>query len=95
MTLELSEIEGRVLALLLGRAGDEFSNHGCNDFNVAEELHLGDASAKEATRALLEKMVANGVANREELESNGTFLIDWQLFRHFEKLVRGQLSREK
>lgn len=88
VTLKLTVLEARALRRLLELAGDEFSNHGCNDFSVERELN----GTPEDGLGLLRAMVESGAAEEEQLEgARGTYLIDWQLFRHFERRVEKAL----
>jgi len=88
-TLELTDEEAEVLKLLLERASEEFANHGCNDFNVMEELKLPREGASALAHRLREAMVTLKVAGPEILEAKGPYLMDWMLFSLFiEKLTR-------
>jgi hypothetical protein len=92
VTLQLTDDEARVLALLLGQAYEEFSNHGCNDFDVQKELRLPHARARQVAYGLLEAMVKSGAADEEQLEGpQGVVLMDSQLFSHFKQRVRALL----
>lgn len=88
VTLTMSVVEARALRRLLELAGDEFSNHGCNDFSVKSELN----GTAEDGKALLRAMAASGAADEEQLSDSGEYLYDWQLFRHFEVCVEKALS---
>lgn len=88
VTLELSDNEARMLKRLLKKAGDEFSRHGCNDFDVAKELQETKEGGRIFGKWLLERMIESGSAEAEQLETQDTgWLVDWQIFRHFEKLL--------
>lgn len=86
--LELSDNEARILAHILERASDEFSNHGCNDFDLTTELGLDESTAKAVGQELLRAMVKNGTADEGQLESSGRYLYDWQLYTYFRKRVQ-------
>lgn len=84
VTLKLTVVEARALRRLLELAGDEFSRHGCNDFEVKREV----GGTPEDGLALLGAMVKSGAAEKEQLEgARGEYLLDWQLFRHFQAVV--------
>lgn len=88
VTLKMSVLEARALRRLLERAGDEFSNHGCNDFSVEREVN----GTPEDGLGLLRAMVESGAADKEQLEgASGKYLLDWQLMRHFERRVEKAL----
>jgi hypothetical protein len=92
-TFQLSDDEARILAKLLKQAGDEFSNHGCNDFNVERELALPEARAMELAHSLRLSMVEHRVADPDYAEDGGVYLMDWMLYCLFEKRVRALLPR--
>lgn len=82
VTLKMTVVEARALRRLLELAGDEFGNHGCNDFEVKREVN----GTPEDGLALLRAMVESGAAEKEQLEgAGGEYLYDWQLFRHFQR----------
>ncbi len=88
VTLKLSLVEARALRRLLELAGDEFSNHGSNDFSVEREVN----GTPEDGLGLLRAMVESGAAEKEQLEgARGKYLLDWQLMRHFERRVEKAL----
>ena len=91
--LELSDNEAKILVNLLTMAGDEFSNHGCNDFLVARELGLDEETAKRVGQELTRAMVENGSADSEQLSNSGANLYDWQLYHHFAKKIRHELAK--
>lgn len=95
VTLTLSEIEAKVLAILLERASSEFSNHGCNDFEVDRELGLEDKNY-DIGKQLLIDMVKSGAADKDQLnDCSARFLNDWQLMVHFKNLVEVALAARR
>lgn len=46
----MTPIERKLTARLLYRAADEFSNHGCNDFDLVRDGELTPEEAKEFMR---------------------------------------------
>lgn len=89
VTLQLTNDEARLLGLLLKRAGDEFSNHGCNDFNLQEELQLPEDRASDLARELRGAMVTHGILSRK---TEGVYFMDWMLFLLFEQKVQEGLT---
>lgn len=94
VTLQLTDDEARILALLLEQAGDEFSNHGCNDFNVETKLKLPKERAIAMAHELRKAMVQHHVADEEYAEiSTSVYLMDWMLFCLFRKKLKALLPQ--
>jgi hypothetical protein len=49
---DLTPIERKIASLLLRRASEEFSNHGCNDLELRSELGLTEDEAFEILTAI-------------------------------------------
>lgn len=93
-TLQLTEDEARVLAKLLDQAAEEFSCHGCNDFNVEREMSLPEARAIELAHSLRLSMVEHHVADSDLAEEKeSVYLMDWMLYHLFRKKVQALLPR--
>ncbi len=87
--LELSELEAKVLAILLEAAGETFSRRGCNDVDLRRELNLeSEEEAERLATELRTGMVKNKYLSPDSLEKTSRFFYDWELFGYFEKLVR-------
>ncbi len=83
--ITLTAIEAKVLAKLLELAGDEFSNHGCNDFNLIREGGLAPGEAQE----FMTRLQVENPDQPPEIYDYETQHDD-ALFRHFQqKLERG------
>ena len=91
--LKLTVIEAKILVRLLDRAADEFSNHGCNDFDVASEMSCSSVQAQKIALTLLRHMVDIGVADEDQLKQTTTYLLDWQLFSFLKKLIQTELEQ--
>jgi len=88
VTLQLSDDEARILAHLLEGAANEFSNHGCNDFNVETELGLPKERAIALAHELRLSMVKLNVADDEyAADHTSVYLFDWMLYHLFRKKV--------
>ena len=78
INIQFTRAELKTLITLLGMAGNEFSNHGCNDFNI---LNIGlPITAAHELRSQITDF------SKEELEDNkdNPYLYDWMLYRLFE-----------
>ncbi len=89
--INLSEDEARILTKLLKIAGEEFSNHGCNDFNVGRELGVSQERAIEIAHTMHEKMIDLGV-DEEGTRRESPYLLDSMLFSYFEVLFRERIA---
>lgn len=80
----LTAREAQLAINLLCKASDKFGNHGCNDFNLVEELGMSSQKERKALALAMEKW--NG--DEEELkrleEDNGTheWATDWYLMSY-------------
>ncbi len=92
--LELTREEARILALLLEKAGDEFANHGCNDFDLQHELGLTQGQATALAPKLRKEMVKTGCMEAEDQGSTNTYFDDWLLMRHFEAKIKALLEKD-
>ena len=87
-TLTLTDDEARILVRLLEAAANEFSNHGCNDFNVETELRLPKERAIALAHELRVSMVGHRVADEEYAEEQqSVYLMDWMLYHLFKAKV--------
>lgn len=50
--MELTKAEKKIAAALLDRAAEEFSNHGCNDFELLTEANLTREEALEIANTM-------------------------------------------
>lgn len=73
----LQAYEKKLIAELLRLAADEFSNHGCNDFDLS---HLPDKERQSLLRKIEED---NGTP--EDYNPKHTLTADWVLMRHLAK----------
>lgn len=92
INLQLSDNEARLLALLLKMAGDTYSNHGCNDFHLGQELKLSPEETAKAAAGLREALVQTGCLEPDQEETSPYFL-DWLLMRHFQVKVEALLRQ--
>ncbi len=74
----------RLAADLLDKAGDRFSNHGCNDYVLSDEFSDADAVALE-----LATHVWNGDPE-EARENPGRYQYDWILMRFLADMLRAE-----
>ena len=79
ITLELDEDEAAAFIVMVERASEEFSNHGCNDFNVALELALGPDEAAMVASKLRRAMVDADAIDADYAEQTGAYIEDWML----------------
>jgi hypothetical protein len=86
MPIDLTPADLKVLIVLLDRAGDEFSNHGCNDFNLLRDGGLTPGEAEE----LKSRMQVEFPGEEEAFDRD--FQYDWLLFRRYEKLFKRALE---
>ena len=62
----------KLIAKMLRIAAEEFSNHGCNDFNLETDGGLSKEEAQEALR----KMYEDGFLDEKETNPNQ---LDWNI----------------
>lgn len=91
MTIILTDKEGALVAELLELASDQFSNHGCNDFDLPKSW-----SREEIAELLRSIHRWNG--DEDEMEADGEFdpkrkhirtTYDWLLMTYFAAKLRG------
>lgn len=75
--------ERRVISVLLRRASDEFSNHGCNEFDVAKTARI----TPEECKALWEQLAEWDDPDLAERE--GPVFWDWHLMQFFADKLGG------
>jgi hypothetical protein len=77
----LTPAELKLIKHLLGMAADEFSNHGCNDFQLRKDAKLTDTEAREVVKtfeAWVQKEDPKGDITYDPGED---YLIDWLLMK--------------
>lgn len=85
-TITLTAIEAKVLTKLLKLAGDEFSNHGCNDFDLIRNGGLAPGEAEE----FVTKLQVENPGQEEHYDRQ--YQGDWLLMRHFQHKLERALS---
>lgn len=93
VTLQLTDTEARILALLLKMASNEFSNHGCNDFDIRSELKLNAQDAQSVALELRASLAETQCCEEEDRESTSPYFLDWFLMEHFRVRVEALLRR--
>lgn len=84
--LEPSDI--KILVKLLEMAGDQFANHGCNDFHLLKDGGLMPGEAEEMkTRMQVELPLEAEAFDRD-------YQYDWMLFRRYQRLFERALVGE-
>jgi len=92
-TLDLTDDEARILVHLLEAAANEFSNHGCNDFNLQRELGLPKERAIAMAHELRVAMVRHNVCDEEYAEEKqSVYLMDWMLYHLFKAKVQAAIG---
>ena len=87
MNLDLIPADLKVLIALLHKAGDEFGNHGCNDFHLVKDAGLTPGEAE----ALKSRMQA-GASGDEARAYDRDYQYDWLLFRRYEQVFKAALE---
>ena len=82
----MTSLERKLIIHFMGMAADEFSNHGCNDFEP-KDAHL----TKEEVQELRAGLKEDGFYGDDEVPDNGYFL-DWMLMRWVADRVTGMNS---
>ena len=77
----MTPIEKKLASLLLNLAADEFSNHGCNDFNLIKEGGLTAEEVRKVQEALFEDGISDEIYDSE-------YSMDWMLMRWVAKKVQ-------
>lgn len=88
MYINFSAADLKLLTVLLDRAGNEFSNHGCNDFHLIKDAGL----TGEEVPALVAKM--RETFPGDEIDEK-VYQMDWLLFAFFEKRCRDALAERE
>lgn len=70
----LTEVEKKLIVLFLEKASDEFSNHGCNDFDLIEEGNLTEEQVIELDKNMWEW---NGTPEYHGEHKQCRFAMDW------------------
>lgn len=91
--IEMTENEAKIFLVMLEQAAEEFSNHGCNDFNVAEYLKLDKAAAIEAARELRAGMLRDKILDEEDLTSTSAYLYDWTILSWLRRKIQKALNQ--
>lgn len=86
--VHLSEHETKIIAALLDRAGDKFSNHGCSDFFLSDCTTM-----TEAEMAALDLAVHqwNGDPQEHDPDDSHSCPSDWVLMNYFADKLRGKI----
>lgn len=86
MYVNLEPSDLKVLNALLVRAGDEFSNHGCNDFDLLRDGGLAPGEAEEMKTRMQVEMPDSAEAFDRDVQ------YDWLLFRRFQRIFEKALK---
>lgn len=86
MQINLEPSDLKVLIQLLDMAGDQFANHGCNDFHLLKDGGLTPGEAEE----MKSRMQAEFPGEEEGFDSDCQY--DWLLMRRFQKLFENVLK---
>jgi hypothetical protein len=87
MQINLEPSDLKVLIKLLGMAGDEFSNHGCNDFHLLKDGGLAPGEAE----AMKTRMQVEFPGEEEAFDRDIQY--DWLLMRRFQRVFENALKR--
>lgn len=88
----MTEDEAKVFLVMLEQAAQEFSNHGCNDFDVGEMLTLPKRKAEEVAKALRLRMVADEILDPEAAGDQGPYLYDWTILSWLKRKIQRAMS---
>lgn len=78
----LTEIEKKLAAILLRRAASTFSNHGCNDFDVAKEAGLTPEQSADLWKGIA-KYNGDDPADEDSMwHETNTYHSDWLLMAY-------------
>jgi hypothetical protein len=92
ITLQMTEDEAKVFLVMLEQAADEFSNHGCNDFDVAAYLKLDKPMAVKVAKELRAGMFRDKILGEEDINNEGIYLYDWTIFSWLKKKIQKALT---
>ncbi len=73
----MTKNEKKLAAVLLGLASDEFRNHGCNDFSIAN--HVQGMTSDEMTALDLAAHAQNGDPEEHDPDADHNFQTDFVL----------------
>jgi len=90
MHIDLTPADLKLLIVLLDSAGDEFSNHGCNDFHLLRDGGLTPREAEEMKSRMQAEFAGEQV---EAFDRDNQY--DWLLFRRYVKLFTRALEAAK
>ena len=79
----------KVLSRVLDLAASEFSNHGCNDFNLTEQGLTADE-----VNSFKEGFVKFMQDDDKWYEASGNFVEDWLVMRYLAKLAKDELQSQ-
>jgi hypothetical protein len=77
----------KVLTQVLEEAAREFSNHGCNDFNLTKQ-----GLTAEEIKSFKEGFVKFMKDEDSMYESSGDYVEDWLVMRYLIKLAKDELG---
>lgn len=90
MHIDLTPAELKLLIVLLDRAGDEFGNHGCNDFSLLRDGELTPGEAEE-----MKSRLQAGLCTEEAQVFDNDVQYDWALLRYFQGVFERALEQER
>lgn len=85
--IELSSGEVKLLIDLLDRAGDQFGQHGCNDYSLSESGGLTDEESHEVFASM--KSVFPRDMEEHEFEDQQ---MDWFILAFLRERIKGQVK---
>ena len=86
MQINLDPSDLKVLIKLLHLAGDEFSNHGCNDFHLLRDGGLAPGEAEELKTRMQVELPGDAEAFDNDVQ------YDWLLFRRYQHFFEKALK---
>jgi len=86
MKADLTENEAKLVAVLLEKAADQFSNNGCNDFRISDHVVMTDREKCELDR---DWHWHNGDPEEHDPDGNHDYQSDFVLMLHFAARLRG------
>lgn len=90
--IEMTEEDAKAFLVILDQASQEFGNHGCNDFNVAQELKLSKDQAEKVAKGIRARMVEDKVLDQDAVNDRGTYLYDWALISWLKRKIETALT---
>jgi len=79
---EMSPAVRKAAIAILERASEEFSNHGCTDFDLMRDADLTKKEALEVLQQMHDWAKANGAVDEEPPKAGDYYTDDW-LFMNF------------